>query len=94
VRNAVVKEGFQVYCGFKSIIRRSFSLQKCASFMKMFGKSKARFENYVLLRKFSAYLHVYVAGLSRIHEICGAELFEILNLTVILNKYLSSRLNK
>jgi hypothetical protein len=85
VRNAVVKEGVQIYFEFKRIIFHSFSLQKYASFMKIFDKTKARFENAVLLQNFSAYLHDYMIGLSRILETCGAELSEILYLIVTLN---------
>jgi len=78
VRNAVVKEGFQIYVDFKCIIFHSFSLQKCASFMNIFCKSGARFEKAVLLRKVRAYLHVTIGFLSRIHEIYEAELCGIL----------------
>jgi hypothetical protein len=39
----------------------------------------------VLLRKASAYVHVAIGFLSRIHEICEAELCGILQLIVILN---------
>jgi hypothetical protein len=42
--------------------------------MNNFGKSGARFENTLLLRKVSAYLHVYVGFIFRTREICKAEL--------------------
>jgi len=46
--------------------------------MNVFGKSGARFEVSVLHRNVGAFLHVYVANLSRSQEISEAELCGIL----------------
>jgi len=53
-----VKEGFHIYCEFKCIIFHSFSLQKCASFMNIFGKSEEGFENSVLLSEKSEFIYM------------------------------------
>ena len=56
----------------------SFPLQTCATFMNIFRKTGARFENAVQLRNVGVHLLVYVLFISRIHEICEAQLCGIL----------------
>ena len=50
-----------------------FPLQTCATFMNIFGKSGARFENAVQLRNVGVHLLVYVLFVSRVHEICETQ---------------------